>query len=473
MPASDYFLRLQDVDMKGTNIGGERKGMNLEDCQANCANDPNCHFIVHNGSSCWFRKIGNNDGSTKGSRGTDVHLFASRLSDSANPKYIKIPAVNISGFRVQKKIRPANQTDLMTQCDAYTQPNRCNAIILDNNGDGYLNTVDPQYSGSAGYHPDINGNGNLTTWFNGKSPMQYYCKDKWSSDPQCRTSQACKELGPDGTCDSVYTDYCSQGDRIFTDGLCTSFVPSKPQVVGDLKMAWCKQGKNFNDSNCTSFCNATSGGDTTNPGGYKGQCDSLYTTQCAASENQGLDICSCVVPWKHYQESKDVADATTAATVDRSGGVPAPQCYFATCIGHGYKTAASGTQQCNACIQSQTLGIQGSTNSSIKNASQTCNVTLANQETINNIGPGGTSQPVSLPTSVGTGLDAPPPPPPANTSATKGPAGSSETSAPSPTPKATETPKPSLIPGMADQQAYILMGVGVVVLIMVIVLAAK
>lgn len=450
---SQYFVYLEATDLKGSQIGGIRKGMNTTNCMNNCANDPACSYIVTNNNNCYFMKNGGGDHKTHGVAGWQTYLFAPRMTSPANPKYVAIPNTSLEqngrNIVIKNTINASNETELLATCDA---TNNCSSAINDN-GKGFINNTaraDDQNGNGApsNFHPDVFEKGGTTTYLNAKEVMAPYCKERWASDPQCQTATACSTLGPNGNCDDYYKAYCGLGDNIFSQALCQNFAPSKPEVVGDLKMAWCRQGNNFLDDKCLNFCNSKTDRETS-PTGFKGQCDSLYTSQCSKTENMGKEICSCVKPFKNHDTPEELG---TRDLVLASGGTPDAKCYFPQCQSLGYKTALSGTADCNACIMSQTLAIQGADRSQINNATQSCNVKISNTV-------GGTQSPTS------TGTDGPPP--------ASGGDGLTDDGSKPDTPEPTGTPTPTPLVGGLTQQQWLYAGLGVLIALIILALLMK
>jgi len=167
-------------------------------------------------------------------------------------------------------------------------------------------------------------------------------------------------------CQSVMQNWCSQGDRIYSDGTCKTAMGNNTldgTWARNQQLAWCQQGSNFNTDNCKNFCTASTG-DTS---AQKEACNTLYSTQCSQTANKGLDICTCSLAWSDYP-----ADIT--AGIDKITGAPhEPMCYFSQCAQKGYLKTTKDKLACPACIQSQNIDITNST-ASLKNISQSCNV---------------------------------------------------------------------------------------------------
>lgn len=170
-------------------------------------------------------------------------------------------------------------------------------------------------------------------------------------------------------CQSVLQNWCSQGDRIYSDGTCQT-AAGNGSLDGtwarNQQLAWCQQGSNFNTDNCKNFCTASTG----NTSAQKEACNTLYSTQCSQTANKGLDICTCSLPWSDYP-----ADIT--AGIDKITGAPhEPMCYFSQCAQKGYLKTTKDKLACPGCIQSQNIDITNST-ASLKNISQSCNVSTS------------------------------------------------------------------------------------------------
>ncbi|MCJ1242704.1 hypothetical protein MMC14_010713 [Varicellaria rhodocarpa] len=176
-------------------------------------------------------------------------------------------------------------------------------------------------------------------------------------------------------CPSTLQNYCSQGDRIYSDGICTAAMGNGAldgTWAKNQQLAWCQQGSNFNTDNCKNLCTASTGENST----QKEACNTLYANKCTQPANKTLDICSCSLNWSDYP-----ADAT--AVINKIPGAPQePMCYFAQCIQKGYKheTGDKISPPCPGCIQSQSIDITNST-ANLKNISQSCNITTSTSTT--------------------------------------------------------------------------------------------
>ena len=170
-------------------------------------------------------------------------------------------------------------------------------------------------------------------------------------------------------CQSVLQNWCIQGDRIYSDGTCQTAAKNGSldgTWARNQQLAWCQQGSNFNTDNCKNFCTASTG----NTSAQKEACNTLYSTQCSQTANKGLDICTCSLPWSDYP-----ADIT--AGIDKITGAPhEPMCYFSQCAQKGYLKTTKDKLACPGCIQSQNIDITNST-ASLKNISQSCNVSTS------------------------------------------------------------------------------------------------
>lgn len=165
-------------------------------------------------------------------------------------------------------------------------------------------------------------------------------------------------------CTDVMQNWCKQGDRVFTDPTCTGGALDGTWARNQ-QMTWCQQGSNFNSDNCKAFCTASTGNGTAQKEG----CNQLYAAKCSDPANKGLDICSCSLAWSDYP-----TDIT--AIINKIGGAPRePMCYFSQCAQKGYLKTTKDKLACPACIQNQSININNST-ASVKDISQSCNVSL-------------------------------------------------------------------------------------------------
>ena len=170
-------------------------------------------------------------------------------------------------------------------------------------------------------------------------------------------------------CQSVLQNWCSQGDRIYSDGTCQTAAGNGAldgTWARNQQLAWCQQGSNFNSDNCKNFCTASTGNSST----QKEACNTLYSNQCSQAANKGLDICSCSLAWSDYPT------AITAAIGKITGAPQEPMCYFSQCAQKGYLKTTKDKLACPACIQSQNIDITNST-ASLQNISQSCNVSTS------------------------------------------------------------------------------------------------
>ena len=264
-------------------------------------------------------------------------------------------------------------------------------------------------------------------------------------------STECGEAKSGGLdCRGTLTNYCGQGDRVFTDGICKTAVGNgslDPTWARNQQMAWCQQGANFNSDNCKAFCTASTGSGST----QKESCNQLYASQCSQPANKSLDICSCSLAWSDYP-----ADIT--AVIDKIGGAPhEPMCYFSQCAQKGYLKTTKDKLACPACIQNQSINITNST-ASVKDISQSCNVTLDTGKTAAAATTAATSTPSGGTSSSTTG-------------------GSTVTPS-SPTPTTTpSTPTPTVTPTLSISKSttpliFVGAGVGVFLLLTVVAIAA-
>ena len=170
-------------------------------------------------------------------------------------------------------------------------------------------------------------------------------------------------------CSSTLQNYCSQGDRIYSDSICTGAMGNgtlDATWARNQQLHWCQQGSNFNTDNCKNFCTASTGGDST----QKEACNTLYSSQCSQAANKSLDICSCSLNWSDYP-------AAATAVIDKIAGAPQePLCYFSQCQQKGYLKTSKDKLACPACIQSQNIDITNAT-ANLQNISQSCNVSTS------------------------------------------------------------------------------------------------
>ncbi|DBA82213.1 TPA: hypothetical protein ACH3X1_007195 [Trebouxia sp. C0004] len=197
--------------------------------------------------------------------------------------------------------------------------------------------------------------------YGGNSQAGAACCAGQDSSAECASGR-----GGGLNCSSTLQNYCSQGDRIYSDGICKAALGNGAldgTWAKNQQLAWCQQGSNFNTDKCKNSCTASTGENST----QKEACNTLYANQCTQPANKNLDICSCSLNWSDYP-----TDIT--AGIDKITGAPhEPMCYFSQCAKNGYLKTTKDKLACPACIQSQNIDITNST-ASLKNISQSCNV---------------------------------------------------------------------------------------------------
>ena len=308
-------------------------------------------------------------------------------------------------------------------------------------------------SGAQGSNNVVSGFGFDTSDFNkirgygGSSQSGANCCAGQDGSAECGEAKA---GGLD--CRGTLTNYCGQGDRVFTDGICKTAVGNgslDPTWARNQQMAWCQQGANFNSDNCKAFCTASTGNNTA----QKESCNQLYASQCSQPANKGLDICSCSLAWSDYP-----ADAT--AVINKIAGAPQePLCYFSQCQQKGYLKTTKDKLACPACIQNQSININNST-ANLKDISQSCNVTLDTGKTAAAANTAATSTPSGGTSTSTTGGSTVTPTP---TSSNSTPSTPTPTPAPTPTPTVSKSTTPLIFVGA---------GVGVFFLLTVVAIAA-
>lgn len=247
-------------------------------------------------------------------------------------------------------------------------------------------------------------------------------------------------------CTDVMQNWCRQGDRLFTDSACTGGALDGTWARNQ-QMAWCQQGSNFNTDNCKAFCKASTGEQV----GQKETCNQLYSSKCSDPANKGLDICSCSLAWSDYP--KDIT-----AVIDKIGSAPRePMCYFSQCAQKGYLKTTKDKLACPACIQNQSISITNST-ASVKDISQSCNVSLDTGKTTAAANTAANSTPSGGTSSSTTGGSTVTPSAPTSTPTTTPPA-----STPTVTVAVTKSTTPLIFVGV---------GVGAFCLLTVIAIAA-
>jgi hypothetical protein len=203
-------------------------------------------------------------------------------------------------------------------------------------------------------------------------------------------SGECSDVKPSLGCQGVLQNYCSQGNNIFGDSNCLTASQNgalAPSWVVNQKMSYCSQGNNFNDPNCQTLCTATTGIDNgtmlSQGTSLKSQCNTLYANQCSMTQNQGLPICSCSLPWSSYPGAADILKIP--------GATQNPQCFFANCIHTGYKSQPSNQLACPECVQNLNISALNSDAASFSNIQQSCTV----QNTTNNSNAAPTTAPAT------------------------------------------------------------------------------
>ena len=196
------------------------------------------------------------------------------------------------------------------------------------------------------------------------------------------TSQECQEVKPFLDCGNVLAAHCSVGDNIFSDLTCAAAVTNGAISANDantMKVQWCYTGNNFSSTSCQNLCTYNTGADTgatisssTATGGttnLKRSCNTLYAAACSNSVNQqlyGNGICSCQLPWESYPG---------AGVIDQIKNAPQePGCYFHQCREEGYLKQPIAALDCPKCVQNLVVNMQNTTDSTISNIAQSCNV---------------------------------------------------------------------------------------------------
>ena len=236
-------------------------------------------------------------------------------------------------------------------------------------------------SGTKNYHPDdqcpvgqmvyaVEGgpskDGGQVTQF------KFFCKDiqtmrNIAADAAARgkcaigddNSASCAEIKNSlGSGDDDRNAYCTSGTNVADRQSCRVFFNQNLNnaTYRAAMLAYCKQGDNYTSDLCRAFC--TSSSDDGTP--VKGECDDLYMTKCRGNPSP---LCSCLQDWSTYPGS---------ASIDQLKGAPQrPDCYFANCIGNGYKKQQS--ESCPQCVQ--TIQASGGVNAlTIGNIVQSCTV---------------------------------------------------------------------------------------------------
>lgn len=179
------------------------------------------------------------------------------------------------------------------------------------------------------------------------------------------TSQDCQDVKQYLSCPAVVSAYCRTGNNMGQPSCQTYYKGDiNNQEYRSNMIAYCKAGDNWQTDLCKNYCTFSNSASTP----AKGECDDLYRSKCdpsVSASDASLPICSCLQPWVSYPGH---------GTIDKIPGAPQrPSCYFSDCIQNGYKPQVDVSQQCPACVQSQTITVENST-ADINHIAQSCNV---------------------------------------------------------------------------------------------------
>lgn len=164
-------------------------------------------------------------------------------------------------------------------------------------------------------------------------------------------------------CRSVLQNYCSQGDRIFTDGICTTAINQNqldPTWVMNQKKAFCSS--NLTNSNCLDFCTSKTGKVTD----QKNWCDQQWSVW--AEKNPKDPLSSCLLPLN----SSNYPLYEQYVKLNQSAGATAdPRCFSSTCVQSGYQPGSD--PHCPQCVQQQLVDVGANvTDTKLNNILQTC-----------------------------------------------------------------------------------------------------
>lgn len=171
-----------------------------------------------------------------------------------------------------------------------------------------------------------------------------------------QASQCCLGQQPTGypnvTCDPAYTplssncsstvqNYCSSGNRIFTDSMCISWAAQNPTQANVIKKSYCKPGIIPTDASCRSWIASSDTQGTID--------DVMVSNYC--QNNLKDDLCSCVM-----------------------SEIPCPNKFDSNCIQKGgYKTKDMMTVTCpNVLNCTQFLALSPGAQSIATNVEQNC-----------------------------------------------------------------------------------------------------
>lgn len=220
-------------------------------------------------------------------------------------------------------------------------------------------------------------------------------------DPQYRD-------GPNApVCNSVFSSYCSQGDRIFTDPQCLTWANKNNDSANAIKENYCignpmsdkcnawgnmpannarwngilqKYCSNQNNLG-TPFCKTN----MRNIGGI----DDAVSTWCAAHPTD--PFCSCTVGITQIPEYKNASQSIKPFLTN-------PKCYYNTCLNQGYLTTVQRNNPCPSCINS--IDVSGAVGGNISNIAQSCNQSASTSTSTSS----STSSSDSISTSISTSI---------------------------------------------------------------------
>ena len=193
-------------------------------------------------------------------------------------------------------------------------------------------------------------------------------------DPQFRD-------GPNApVCNSVFSNYCSQGDRIFTNPQCLTWANRNNDSANAIKENYCIGNPTSDKCNAwgnmpannarwngilqkycsdqnnlgTPFCKTN----MRNIGGI----DDAVSTWCAAHPTD--PFCSCTVGITQIPEYQNASQSIRRFLTN-------PKCYYNTCLNQGYLTTVQRNNPCPSCINS--IDVSGAVGGNIDNIAQSCN----------------------------------------------------------------------------------------------------
>jgi hypothetical protein len=363
---SQGYLGIQDNQTKGRHLetrSGKNKMELLKQCTQACDGKPDCtHFVWCNRDTneCdWFTggygcSLQDFTQSHVGGGGRDEKQFGNtrsrhniatffkpggKLVAPENARFIKLENIaNWSGSKI-REFTASSAKPCVEEC---YKAGRCNKALY-RSGDKRCFL----YASSKNDGNNRVSLGETTYLLRSRARCEDY------SQQECR--DVCGLSSP-SSCETLYSNYCSQGSRVWTDPLCRQDAAKFPREANKVRMEYCKQGDNFKKPECMEFCNGWSGKPkdegANNPSStsIKEECNTLYKEKCSDPKHSQDAVCSCFRDFDTFENAHLFKHHTPRN----------PVCYFKECNQYGYKTLPITQAGCptSICVANQNLNIE-------------------------------------------------------------------------------------------------------------------